>query len=389
MSATVSEHDCEGYNTWEDVESAITKHHHNADLEAARILYSSVAAHFLEGPPVWPMVVAPPGSMKTELLNGMDGMSKVHFIDSLTPQTFISGQIDEAPDESKPSASLLNRIGNDGVIVYPDFSTVLAMKRDNKAAILADMRRIYDGQLSKEFGTSQNLKQRDWRGRITFVVAVTPAIDGCYSVFQTLGERFVMVRWPRAGGIEAALSAMNQDTKEAKADLKAAVHGLLTHLKKLKPEITAHCQTRIAAMTEIAVRGRTHVPRSGYNKDIVYVPEAESSTRMAQQLAQLAKGSALLDGRSRVNERDLALVKRVAFDSMPPTRKQVLECLLAGQDPKLLKIPKSTLSYALEELEAQELIDREPSRLSKLVLEMAHLAGFLEVPEERELDLVA
>jgi hypothetical protein len=342
---------------WQRVEAVLLKHHHQPDLQAARIVYAAVAAHRLPGSPVWPMLVAPPGSMKTELLGGMDGLPTVHFIDSISPQTFISGQIAEPGDnQNKKSASLLHRIGKHGIIVYPDFSTVLGMKSESKATILADMRRIYDGQLRKEYGTADDLEHREWKGRITFIVAVTPDIDGYYSVFQTLGERFVMVRWPRAGGIEAALAAMNQNKEEAKRELKEAVSTLLGNLPNHDPRISTELQRKIAALTEIAVRGRTHVPRSGYNKDIIYVPEAESATRLAQQLCQVAKGLASLDHREAVTEHDYRLVQRAAFDCMPPTRASIFKAIMTRRDVAELKLPKSTRHYALEELAAQDLI---------------------------------
>jgi hypothetical protein len=319
------------------------------------------------------MLAAPPGSMKTHLLGGFEGLPGVHFIDQITPKTFISGQLDEPGRPRKVPASLLHRIGAEGIIVYPDFSTVLAMKRDNKASILADMRRIYDGQLRKEFGTGEDNEPREWKGRITFVVAVTPAIDGYYSVFQTLGERFVMVRWPRAGGVEAAMAAMNQKTNNAREELKAAMHDLINHLPQVEPLLPDPLQQRIAALTEIAVRGRTHVPRSGYSKDIIYVPEAESATRLAQQLAQLAKGSALICGRQVVSEDDFNIVRRVAFDCLPPTRREIIECLMARRELKDLKTPGSTLSYAVEDLETQKLIEKR--KLSSYAVQLLKQAG--------------
>jgi hypothetical protein len=111
---------------------------------------------------------------------------------------------------------------------------------------------------------------------------------------------------------------MNQDNSQAKADIKEAVHHLLSTRPQINPILSHEIQVKIAALTEIAVRGRTHVPRSGYNKEIFYVPEAESATRLAQQLAQLAKGSALLDNRLEVSHEDFSLVRRAAFDCMPP-----------------------------------------------------------------------
>src|SRR5262245_36010711 len=96
---------------WKAVEASLLAHHHEPDVEAARALYSGVAAHSLSGPPVWPMGVAPPGSMKTDLLAALEGIPGVHLIDKITPNTFISGQLDDPKKPRKTSASLLHRIG--------------------------------------------------------------------------------------------------------------------------------------------------------------------------------------------------------------------------------------------------------------------------------------
>ena len=63
--------------SWRDVESALVAHYHSPDLQAARALYAAIAAHRLKGQPVWPMIVAPPGSMKTDLLDALDGLPLV------------------------------------------------------------------------------------------------------------------------------------------------------------------------------------------------------------------------------------------------------------------------------------------------------------------------
>ncbi len=369
---------------WKRVEEAIDAHHYKPDLEAARAVYAAIAAHSLPGFPAWMMHVAPPGTMKTELLEALEGLRGVFVIDQVTSSTFISGQIKDPGKPTKTSASLLHRIGEDARILCPDFSTVLSMKRDSRPSVLADMRRIYDGHLHKEYGTSDGLGERDWRGRITFSVCATPEVDRHYSIFQTLGERFLMVRSPRAEGEEAALSAMNQDNADAKKALKQAVHGLFNGLPVVEPEVPSEIQRKIAALTEVAVHGRTHVPRSGNAKEIVfYVPQAESPTRLAQQLVQLAKGSARLDRRRVVNEKDLGLVRRVAFDCIPSIRRAILDALISGElpDPSKLKIPPTTFHYAVQDLELQGLIqtekhgNRELHRLSTLAEDLLRRAG--------------
>ena len=124
-------------SAWPKVEQTLLTYFHQPDVEAARALYSGFAAHRLSGTPVWPMIVAPPGSLKTEMLNALDGLYGIHFIDQITPNTFISGQIENSSASSKDPPGLLHRIGKDGVIVFSDFSTILAMPTEKRAGIHA------------------------------------------------------------------------------------------------------------------------------------------------------------------------------------------------------------------------------------------------------------
>jgi hypothetical protein len=173
---------------WAKVEGLLRQDYIDPDIDAVKIICSCVAAHRIgEHPPVWVMCVAPSGSLKTAILQSLDGLPTVHFIDEVTPNTFVSGRIPERTEEEekgrqkrkeKPKpASLLHRIGKDGFLVAADFSTILSMDERSRAKILAQLRRIYDGQFSREFGTEENLNEREWKGRLTFITGATPDID--------------------------------------------------------------------------------------------------------------------------------------------------------------------------------------------------------------------
>ena len=297
------------------------------------------------------------------------------MVDELTPKTLISGQLPDPLNPSTTPASLLHRIGRDGIMVIADFSTILAMKPDHKAAVLAQFRRVFDGQYKRELGTGSHVPP-EWKGRLTIVAAVTPAIDSHQSVFQSLGERFVIVRWPRADGVQAAVCAVTQDREAVKSELKEAIHRLLEGLPTVEPSLPEEILRKLASLSEIAVRGRTHVQRDN-NKAIVQFPEAESPTRLAQQLAELSKGSALLDGRIIVNEHDYQIARRAAFDSMPPVRCKVLQALIAGQNLNTLAIPNSTRTYALQDLKALALLE-EHGRLGQQYKLSADAVDWLE-----------
>jgi hypothetical protein len=152
---------------------------------------------------------------------------------------------------------------------------------------------------------------------------------------------------------------MNQDTARAKTEMKAAVHGLLESLPRIEPQLPQGLQLKIAALGEFAVRGRTQVPRDGKSKTMLCVPEAESATRLPQQLGQLAKGSALIGGREVADEEDYATAKRVALDCIPALRRAVLDSLIAGNGTSAAGLPTSTLHYVVEDLTVLELVTND------------------------------
>lgn len=302
-----------------EVEAVLHKHYHNPDIEAARLILAAAAAHaFKTHVPVWVLAIAPPGSAKTDLLESLRGLPKSYFPDEITPKTFLSGKIDQPGCKRLRPAGLLHRIGSDGILVASDFSTYTADPRNFKV-ILPQLRRIYDGNYCREFGSDENPEEREWHGRLTIFAGAVPDIDRHYSLFQKLGERFVRVRWPRPAGVDAALRAMSH-TDQVAAELRAAVHGLLMPILVVpQPEVfvPSETQLRIANLTELVALGRSHVERDRYKREIVAIPVVEGNTRLPMQLVQLARGSALLDGRTAVMEADYTLVCRAALDSLP------------------------------------------------------------------------
>jgi hypothetical protein len=336
------------------VVAALHDHYYKPDIEAARAFYACLAAHDLPGQPVWPMLVAPPGCGKSEAISPLKGLSNVHLIDSITPNTLISGRVPE-PGKEKGKDGLLERLGDKATILISDFSTVLSGNREKRAAIFAQLRCVYDGRLHKEFGV-ENLT-KPWEGRITLGVAVTPEVDRHTAVFGALGERFVQIRWRRIGGVEAALTAMDQDLSAKVVAMRTAVHNLFDAMRNAPiPGMPEDIKRAIASVAEVVARGRTPIQRER-DDSVDYVPESEGATRLAQQLCQLAKGSARLEGRAMVDATDLAVVHRVAFDTMPPKRAAVLRALMRGESAEASGLALTTRKRALEDLEMVGLID--------------------------------
>jgi hypothetical protein len=345
---------------WQFVESVIRQNYDEPDIEAAKIFYSVVAAHCIaECSPCWLLMIAPSGSMKTDLIESLRGTSRIHLVDEVTAKTFISGKLDESKARTK-SPSLLHRIGRDAILAVADFSTFACQDPRILATVLSQLRRIYDGNFSREFGTEENLEDRAWAGRLTVIAGATPDVDGHYKIFQLMGERFVRVRFPRAGGIKAGVKAL-QHRGALKLAFRDAAKNLLKPLLEqgevTPPDMSENMLERVSAMTEIVTRARTFVVRDRESREMACEPSPEGNTRLPQEVAQVGRGWALLNGRSKVGEEELQLMRRVTLDSMPPTRRKVLAAIEAGNSAYSIYLPKAVTNRAIEELKSVGLIE--------------------------------
>ena len=339
--------------SWEGVVEVLNKHYKNPDAEAGRVLCAALASHALKQfSPAWCLAIAPPGSMKTDFLESFRGLPRVHFVDEVTANTFLSGKVDEKGKKRSRPAGWLRRIGEDGVLIAADFSTFTSNPK-TLGIILSQLRRIYDGNFSREFGTDENAEERSWKGRLTVFAGAVPDVDRHHSLFQSLGERFVRVRWPRAGGVETGLQAMKHTVSVAQ-ELPAAVQFVMQPIlstPQAAPTIPAAIELKIANLSEFVTLARTYIERDGYSREASGVPVTEGNTRLPQELCQIARGSALLDRRSDVSDEDYKLVRRVAFDSLPPARTAVVRALIDGKSPHSLGLPKATVDRAIEDLQ--------------------------------------
>jgi hypothetical protein len=349
---------------WKRLETFLYANYENPDIGAVKVMFAVVAAHRItDYPPAWLLVIAPSGSMKTEILRALEGLPSIHFVDEVTESTFISGKFDE-PGKNKQShpASLLHRIGKEGILVAADFSTYIAMDKKQQSKVLAQLRRIYDGQFSREFGTAENLNERMWKGRLTMLAGATPAIDRQYSIGQALGERFVKVRCPRAGGVQVGLRAISKPESvalELKQHVRAVLYPVLSCGATEVPRIPVEYLTRIAKLGEFGSLARAYVPRDRYTRKIDGLAAPEGNTRLPQQLAQIGRGWALIEGRGEINSSDYGLIRRAAWDCIPYDRRQVMEALLGGKPPYSTGLPPAVTDRALEDLEAVGLVSKD------------------------------
>jgi len=348
----------------ENVLTTFRKWMHLPDAGALETLLGCIAANLQPGDPVWILLIGPPGGGKTELLQPFAVLPNVHLAGTLTEPALLSGT--PAKDKSSDSkGGLLRQIGSFGFILMKDFTSVLSMHRDSRAAVLAALREIYDGNWTRHVGVDGG-RTLAWSGKVALMAGCTPTIDSHHSVMAAMGERFILYRLPAIDENEQARRALSHDGKEAtmRAELSRAIASLFSGLDVSidGPRLDNVEQNRMIALATLAVRCRSAVERDGHSREVELIPDSEAPGRLALALSRLLGGMSIV-GIHRVEA--WRVVQKVALDCMPALRRKVFAMLTTKEGPvdtadvaTEIRYPTQTTRRALEDLTAHGVVTR-------------------------------
>jgi len=345
---------------WNEILAHLTYWFYKPDMDALAIALSVYSAHvLLDSDPVWLFVVGTSGSGKTSIIcNALACLPSTMLVSDVTPTSFISGRA--VKDGGSSLLFQLPQIGKDkgkknggrtqGVLVFKDFTSILARKYETKQEIIAVMREIYDGKYAPKKGT----KTMDWSGKVSVVAAVTSAIERASEIQRDLGERFVQVRWPREDGVATADKAADQVDHSVIINKLTILIKNLIGVETLPTKVSPPDKSLFTHLAELVAVLRGPVIRA--NGKIIDVPEPEAPTRIMQAMMQITMGHARIFRRGECNERDVKLGRRVGFDSIPLNRLKVFDSVgLGATQAELVKgtgLQFSSIEYVCEELVA-------------------------------------
>ena len=179
-------------------------------------------ANRLPGPPVWLTMVAASSWGKSDLVLPVTGLSGVHFISKVTDKTFASGKKRESGDPRH--LSLLERFKSEKtwLVAIKDLGTIQSLPPLTRNGIFGQLREIYDGQYSADYGTGVHI---NWKGKLGVLAAATNVIDDYTKWSAELGERFVyfrLKRTPQALVAARAMKAVDDGVDDGRAKALAA-----------------------------------------------------------------------------------------------------------------------------------------------------------------------
>jgi hypothetical protein len=376
------------------------------------VALATIVANTIDGKPLWLLIVNPPSSGKTEIVQAFRDVPICEWVGQLSENTFLSGMQTRATGQSKsaPGNSLLLRWTDPRlrggrppvrIMLVQDLTSMVTMRREKRDAIFGQLREIHDGRLVKSTGMGEDLI---WEGYLGLLGAVTPVFDDVMELNSILGERFVLYRPIRRDDEAEAWTAMNRD-KTAPADWQETIATVAAAMvergvaRLAGVTIIEAAEARLVDLARLTAAGRAKVERDGRTHGIRLAPEAEGPGRLIQQFGKLLKGLCAVRGRREPGEEELAVIAKVALDSVPKIRQDVLRILATGAADRrelvnATGLSMTTMQYQLEDLRALRIVEQESGtgpedRTARWALqgwyrELAERTGlFAEVPPSR------
>jgi hypothetical protein len=314
-----------------ELENIVQKSMLLQDKSILKLICAIVVAGRLPVNPPWMVIVGSPSGGKSSLLTALESCPDIHKIDDLTPNTFFSGSQGKNGEDN----SLVTKLNPNSVLTMKDFSTILSKKDVDLGIIMAQLRRLYDGDFGKTWG---NGKAIDWHGKVSLLIGATHKIYNLLPQLADLGERFMLYEFEQPERLAHGMKGTETlDDRPAKKEMREAFAEFLGGIKL--PDVLLNIDDTIRKelvdLADFATRARSAVPRNKFAKGqpVEQIIGLEAPPRFAKQLISIAVGLRTINESEKqapVNglfDNDLRIIYKVSLDSIPNTRRLILKTL--------------------------------------------------------------
>ncbi len=335
------------------------------DLDVLDAVLAVAAVERLEGDPAWLLVVSGSGAAKTETVAPL-AAAGAHVTSTISSEGALLSGTSQKERVKAATGGLLRKIGESGVLVIKDVTSILSMNRDSRASVLAALREVYDGKWERNLG-SDGGQSLTWLGRLVVIGAVTTAWDRAHQVIASMGDRFLLIRMDSTRGrLTSGRQAIGNTGGEVemRTELGDTVAGVLAGVDAEASFVLSEAEAeRILALANVVTLARTGVEHD-YRGDVIDAHAPEMPTRFAKQLTQVMRGGLALGmDRDHIGR----IVTRIAADSIPPLRLAVLLDLMRHDEATTTDVRKR--------------IDKPRATVDR-TLQALHMLGLVTVSEE-------
>ena len=332
-------------------------------LYPLHVVLGGYAANLLPGDPVWINTVGGSGYGKTETMHVLDRAPLVRAMSTLSGEAALLSGSPKKDHAKGAVGGVLAEIGDHGVLVLKDFTSILGKRHEQRNEILGALREIYDGSWIRDVGEGGGRKL-EWTGKCGLITGCTGAWDRAHAVVAQLGERFLTPRIPELPRQELGVAAIANagHERQMRAALAEAGAAVFDVSEPLEPEThSAERITLLATWADVVTLARSPVDRD-YQGELDFIPDPEAPTRFVKALAQLYRGLVIIG----MHDDDAwATTARVALDCVPKLRRRCIAALIQTPGATTISVaertghPSRSTRRALEELVAHGLVDRD------------------------------
>jgi len=360
--------------TLTELETTVKKYMLLADDGVIRLICATIIGNKLPIPPLWVIIVGSSSGGKSMLLNSLNQVPGVVPLDDLTPNTFLSGMKGRNGKET----SFLYQLPPNPVLNFKDMTTLMGKNDITRAEIVSQLRKIYDGDFSKRWGTGESIQ---WKGKLGLIAASTTKIYSVLNEFAAVGERFVLYHFIMPDRHEVTMRALQGDTDfEANKIMGDAFREYLAGIEipKVLPEPSKELIREMAVLADLTTKSRSAIEREKFHhtKEMLMEHDPEMPVRFGKILKGLSMAFMIMHGTTELELADKRVLYRIAFDSIPRNRKLVMNQLTKYTEAKSedlqiqLGLPESVINRELADLVVLKVVTKSRGISNKWVYQL-------------------
>jgi hypothetical protein len=329
----------------------IVGHYYSALVDAVDALLSVFAAMSFSDrtKPLCLMFETPSGYGKTAVLQmvfgpkGSEVEQYVYRSDKFTPKAFVSHAANVKKEELA-KIDLLPKL--DGkVLVTKELAPLFRGREQDLQDNFSILISVLDG---KGFTSDTGARgQRGYEGRIVFnwVGATTPLPAATHRLMSQLGTRllFYEVQAKPPSEEELLEYAMKDEADEAEEECRKVVNEFIIELFQTYPvssvssDSIGFSETVMTGVVRwarflVAARAEIKFEKIGSGHEAVAAMPPEGPWKVVNYFKELARGHALIHGRTEVDSSDIDLVAHVALSSVPGHLRPLVMALIGSNE---------------------------------------------------------